>query len=56
MAGILYFTYISDNLRDLTDYILQAKREADEEDSENAALLKDVHIRQTISDLFGGDE
>ncbi|KAL8578211.1 hypothetical protein ACOMHN_040972 [Nucella lapillus] len=40
--------------RDVTDSILMAQREvAQEESSEVMAMFTDVHVRQTLSDLFG---
>ncbi|XP_077980152.1 steroid 17-alpha-hydroxylase/17,20 lyase-like [Glandiceps talaboti] len=45
------FDQYKDNHRDLIDDLLHAKFEA--EGSENAGLITDVHIRQTIADVFG---
>ncbi|XP_077980157.1 steroid 17-alpha-hydroxylase/17,20 lyase-like [Glandiceps talaboti] len=44
------FDQNKDNHRDLIDDLLQAKHEA--EGTENAELITDVHIRQTVSDIF----
>lgn len=50
-----WFSIFVDNLRDLTDFIIQAKIEADEEEESGlASQLTDVHVRQTIFNMFGG--
>ncbi|XP_077980381.1 cytochrome P450 1A1-like [Glandiceps talaboti] len=45
------FDQYKDNHRDLIDDLLQSKHEA--EGTEKAGLITDVHVRQTIADVFG---
>ncbi|XP_033748665.1 steroid 17-alpha-hydroxylase/17,20 lyase-like [Pecten maximus] len=43
----------SNEIRDITDFVILARKEAeDEEDAELLSQLTDVHLRQTIADLF----
>ncbi|XP_002730828.1 steroid 17-alpha-hydroxylase/17,20 lyase-like [Saccoglossus kowalevskii] len=42
-----------DNLNDLIDYLLDAQRQAKEENADNISSLTDTHLVQTVSDMFG---
>lgn len=45
-------TFEKDNLRDYTDVILNARREAEEEDSKDLEYLQDKHLISSITTLF----
>jgi cytochrome P450 len=45
-------TFDKDNLRDYTDVILNARREAEEEDSKDLEYLQDKHLISSITTLF----
>lgn len=48
--------YNTDDIKDVTDFVIQTRKEAegDEEDEELLSQLTDVHLRQTVSDIFFG--
>ena len=55
VAKSLHFNSIDRN-RDFTDHMLQARQEAEqEEDPAELANITDVHLRQTIIDIFFGN-
>ena len=46
---------VLDNIRDFTDSLILAKREAMEEENEEAmSQLTNTHLVQTLADIFGG--
>ncbi|XP_078699158.1 steroid 17-alpha-hydroxylase/17,20 lyase-like [Branchiostoma floridae x Branchiostoma belcheri] len=47
-------TFDPDNLRDITDHMIKAQKDAEEEGIQDVNSLTDTHLRQTISDVFGG--
>jgi steroid 17alpha-monooxygenase/17alpha-hydroxyprogesterone aldolase/cytochrome P450 family 1 subfamily A polypeptide 1 len=48
-------TFDPENIREIVDSVLAAQREAEKEESaEVMAMFTDAHVRQTISDIFGG--
>ncbi|CAH1225024.1 CYP1A1 [Branchiostoma lanceolatum] len=47
-------TFDPDNLRDITDHMIKAQKDAEEEGIDDVTSLTDTHLRQTISDMFGG--
>eukprot|EP00058_Branchiostoma_floridae_P016376 XP_002601864.1 hypothetical protein BRAFLDRAFT_215356 [Branchiostoma floridae] len=49
---IVFFTV--GNLRDITDHMIKAQKDAEEEGIQDINSLTDTHLRQTISDIFGG--
>ena len=56
MLSFTWLILFADNIRDFVDSILLAKHEVDQEENEElASQLTDVHVRQTISDIFGGN-
>ena len=47
--------FIPDNIRDFTDSLILARKEAEQEENvEMLSQLSDTHLRQTILDIFGG--
>ncbi|XP_070573918.1 steroid 17-alpha-hydroxylase/17,20 lyase-like [Ptychodera flava] len=49
-------TFRDDEPNDLVDYILTSQQEAMEAGEEEADSLTDVNVRQTVSDIFGGND
>ncbi|KAK7508552.1 hypothetical protein BaRGS_00000118 [Batillaria attramentaria] len=48
-------TFSRDNMRDITDSILLAQMEAEqEEESDDIQFFTNIHVGQTVADLFGG--
>eukprot|EP00058_Branchiostoma_floridae_P016375 XP_002601863.1 hypothetical protein BRAFLDRAFT_121141 [Branchiostoma floridae] len=47
-------TFDPSNLRDITDHMIKAQKDAEEEGIQDINSLTDTHLRQTISDIFGG--
>ncbi|KAI8496642.1 hypothetical protein Bbelb_252970 [Branchiostoma belcheri] len=47
-------TFDPGNLRDITDHMIKAQKDAEEEGIQDINSLTDTHLRQTISDIFGG--
>ncbi|XP_078617917.1 steroid 17-alpha-hydroxylase/17,20 lyase-like [Branchiostoma floridae x Branchiostoma japonicum] len=47
-------TFDPDNLRDITDHLIKAQKEAEEEGIQDINSLTDTHLRQTVGDIFGG--
>ena len=46
---------VLDNIRDFTDSLILAKREAmEEENEETMSQLTNTHLVQTLADIFGG--
>jgi len=46
---------VADDPRSITDCMLQAQKEAEEEDKEMKGVLTDTHIMMGTRDLFGGE-
>ena len=47
---------ISDNIRDFTDSLILARKEAEQEENEEIlSQLSDTHLRQTLIDIFTGE-
>ncbi|XP_035687440.1 steroid 17-alpha-hydroxylase/17,20 lyase-like [Branchiostoma floridae] len=47
-------TFDPSNLRDITDHMIKAQKDAEEEGIQDINSLTDTHLRQTISDIFFG--
>ncbi|XP_066275013.1 steroid 17-alpha-hydroxylase/17,20 lyase-like isoform X2 [Branchiostoma lanceolatum] len=47
-------TFDPSNLRDITDHMIKAQKDAEEEGIHDVTALTDTHLRQTIGDIFGG--
>ncbi|XP_035687441.1 steroid 17-alpha-hydroxylase/17,20 lyase-like [Branchiostoma floridae] len=46
-----------DNLRDVTDHMIKAQKEAEEDGAHDITALTDTHLRQIVADVFlGGTE
>jgi len=44
----------TDNLRDLTDYLLMEQRELEKEDDKAKEMLSDLYLVMILFDIFGG--
>ncbi|XP_033747678.1 steroid 17-alpha-hydroxylase/17,20 lyase-like [Pecten maximus] len=45
--------YYADDIKDIADFVIQTRKEAEgEEDAELLSQLTDVHLRQTVADIF----
>ncbi|CAH1233498.1 CYP2U1 [Branchiostoma lanceolatum] len=47
-------TFDPSNLRDITDHMIKAQKDAEEEGIHDVTSLTDTHLRQIMSDIFAG--
>ena len=55
LIHVYLFIFLTDNIKDFTDFLIEAKMEASKDDEENTSdKLTDRHLVQTLTDIFFG--